>query len=69
MAEILGSADCVARLVPHHVRLEYRSRLAAFDWAVAVLAQHLSATIRVRDVQRLLHHLSDSGVGLRLEVG
>ena len=31
MAEILGSADGVARLVPHRVRLEHRSGLAALD--------------------------------------
>src|SRR5215831_17908574 len=42
---------------------------ATAEHALAVLPQHLRATIRVRDVQRLLHHLSDSGVGLRLDVG
>ena len=42
---------------------------ATAEHALAVLPQHLRATVRVRDVQRLLHHLSDSGVGLRLEVG
>ena len=42
---------------------------ASAEHAFAVLPQDLRATIRVRDVQRLLHHLSDSGVGLRLEVG
>src|SRR5215469_2237770 len=35
VAEISGSADGVARLVSHQVRLEHRSGLAAFDWAVA----------------------------------
>jgi hypothetical protein len=29
--ERLGSADGVARLLPHHVRLEHRSVLAAFE--------------------------------------
>ena len=41
---------------------------ATAEHAIAILPQHLRA-IRVRDVQRLLHHLSESGVGLRLEVG
>jgi hypothetical protein len=35
VAEISGSADGVARLVSHQVRLEHDSGLAAFDWAVA----------------------------------
>ena len=42
---------------------------ATAEYALAVLPQHLRATVRVGDVQRLLHHLSDSGVGRRLEVG
>ena len=32
--EILDSANGVVRLVPHRVRLEHRSGLAAFDWAI-----------------------------------
>ena len=45
-----GSADGVARLVPHHVQLEHRSGLVAFDWAVArgVLRLCLVADQRLR---------------------
>jgi heme-degrading monooxygenase HmoA len=52
IAEIPGSANSVARLVPHRVRLEHRSGLAAFDWAVA------RSVLRCRPVgdQRLRAH-------------